>query len=135
MSQIEEIMRKRQKEAKDNYEAQWDNGKGAHHPDFDPDATGDDCVKASRETEELYNAIIKNDIRLVYQKVHEGADVNFVYGRAYQCPGGCVEQSWKRSSRRDRTCRPPPCQAPTLSNARLCWTVKFANNFLCESTA
>ena len=32
-------------------------------------ATGDDVVKASRETEELLNAIIKNDVKLVYKKV------------------------------------------------------------------
>lgn len=31
-------MRKRQKEAEDAYEAMWDNGKGSHHPDYDPDA-------------------------------------------------------------------------------------------------
>lgn len=96
---------------------------------------GDDVVKASRETEELYNAIVKvcgsvkggqqaqsgrrqaaagsrqpapqaalltcphptprlpctvlqNDIKLVYKKIEEGADVNFVFGRAYNCPEG-----------------------------------------------
>lgn len=37
-----------------------------------------------RETEELYNAILKNDIRLVYKKIEEGADVNFVFSRAYR---------------------------------------------------
>jgi hypothetical protein len=85
---MEEIMKKRQKELETTYEAQWDGGRGSHHPDFDPEATGDDAVKASRETEELYNSIVKNDIRAVYKKVEEGADVNFVFGRAYRCPEG-----------------------------------------------
>lgn len=42
---------------------QWDGGKGSHHPDYDPQAKGNDVVKASRETEELLNAIVK--VRLV----------------------------------------------------------------------
>lgn len=42
---------------------QWDGGKGSHHPNYDPHANGDDVVKASRETEELLNAIVK--VRLV----------------------------------------------------------------------
>ena len=58
-----------QAELEAKYEAMWDNGKGSHHPDYDPMASGDDVVKASRETEELLNAIIKNDIKLVYKKV------------------------------------------------------------------
>lgn len=78
-------MRKRQKEQEEAYEAQWDSGKGSHHPDYDPTVYGDQAVKASRETEELYNAIIKNDVRLVYKKIEEGADVNFVFGPAYRC--------------------------------------------------
>ena len=78
-------MRKRQKEADDAYEAQWNAGKGSHHPDYDPYAMGDDIQKASRQTEELYNAIVKNDIKAVYKKIEEGADVNFTFGRAYQC--------------------------------------------------
>jgi len=81
-------MMRRQRELEAKYEAQWDAGKGSHHPDYDPAATGDDVVKASRETEELLNAIIKNDIKLCYKKIEEGADVNFVFGRAYQCPEG-----------------------------------------------
>lgn len=81
-------MRKRQKEKEDAYEAQWNSGRGSHHPDYDPYAHGDDVSKASRETEELYNAIVKNDIRTAYQKISEGADVNFVFGSAYQCRGG-----------------------------------------------
>lgn len=81
-------MKKRQKEIEKAYEEQWDGGRGAHHPDFDPEASGDDVVKASRPTEELYNAIVKNDIKKVYEKIEEGADVNFVFGRAYRCPEG-----------------------------------------------
>lgn len=81
-------MKKRQKELDDAYEAQWADGYGAHHPDYDPDASGEDVVKASRETEELYNAIVKNDVKLVYKKIEEGADVNFVFGSAYKCPEG-----------------------------------------------
>lgn len=38
-------MRKRQAEAAELYEKQWDNGKGAHHPDYDPEAVGDNVVK------------------------------------------------------------------------------------------
>ena len=91
-------MKKRQKEADDAYEAMWDGGRGSHHPDYDPDAVGDGVVKASRPTEELYNMIVKNDVRKVYQKIDEGADVNFVFGRAYQCPGAacctCVPCDW-----------------------------------------
>ncbi|KAI3428739.1 hypothetical protein D9Q98_007562 [Chlorella vulgaris] len=85
---MEEIMKKRQKEAEEAYEKMWNGGKGSHHPDFDPEADGDDVIKGSRETEELYNAIVKNDIALVYKKIEEGADVNFVFGRAYRCPEG-----------------------------------------------
>ena len=60
---MEEIMRKRQKERDDAYEAQWDGGRGSHHPDYDPYAVGEDVHKASRETEELYAAVVKNDIK------------------------------------------------------------------------
>lgn len=81
-------MRKRQKAKDDAYEAQWDNGNGSHHPDFDPYAQGVGVVKGSRVTEELYNAIVQNDIKTVYQKIAGGADVNFVFGSAYQCRGG-----------------------------------------------
>lgn len=31
---------------------------------------------------------MQNDIKLVYKKIEEGADVNFVFGRAYKCPEG-----------------------------------------------
>lgn len=30
----------------------------------------------------------QNDLRLVYKKIEEGADVNFVFGEAYGCPEG-----------------------------------------------
>lgn len=69
---MDDIMKKRRKEKDDAYEAQWDSGRGSHHPDFDPYAFGNDVVKASRLTEELYNAIVKNDIKQVYQKISEG---------------------------------------------------------------
>ena len=81
-------MRKRQAEAAELYEKQWDNGKGAHHPDYDPEAVGENVVKGSRATEELYNCIVKNDIKGVYAKIEEKADVNFVFGRAYRSEGG-----------------------------------------------
>lgn len=81
-------MRKRQKEKTDAYEAQWNGGKGSHHPDYDPTASGTDVLKASRATEELYNAIVKDDVKKVYQKVEEGADVNFVFGKAYRSNEG-----------------------------------------------
>jgi hypothetical protein len=87
-STLDNIMKKRAKEMEDAYEAQWNDGMGAHHADYDPSAVGDDVVKASRETEELYNAIVQNDLKLVYKKLEEGADPNFVFGRAYKCPEG-----------------------------------------------
>jgi len=55
----DDIMNKRQKAIDEHYEAQWDAGKGSHHPDYDPEAVGDGVAKANRETEELLNAIIK----------------------------------------------------------------------------
>ena len=66
-------MRKRQNEKDAAYEAQWDSGRGSHHPDYDPLTFGEGVLKASRQTEELYNAIVKNEIKLVYQKLSEGA--------------------------------------------------------------
>jgi hypothetical protein len=39
--------------------SQWDEGKGSHHPDYNPQAKGTNVMKASRETEELLQAIIK----------------------------------------------------------------------------
>lgn len=52
-------MKKRQAAIDESYEAQWDGGRGSHHPDYDPTADGSDVKKASRETEELLMAIIK----------------------------------------------------------------------------
>lgn len=122
-------MKKRQAAIDESYEAQWDGGRGSHHPDYDPTADGSDVVKATRETEELLMAIIKvrgeaplrargvrcetkcppparwprptqNDIRLVYKKIEEGADVNFVFGKAY---GACSATS----PRGNRSYAPP----------------------------
>lgn len=87
-STMEEIMRKRRQEAQDAYDAQWADGQGSHHPDFDPLALGPDVVKASRATEELYNAIVQNDVGKVHDKIDEGADVDFVFGKQYSCAEG-----------------------------------------------
>lgn len=87
-SKMEEIMRKRREALELEYETQWNNGQGAHHPDYDPTVSGPDAIKANRATEELYNAIVKNDIKCVYEKIEEGADVNFVFGKAYRCKEG-----------------------------------------------
>ena len=70
-------MRKRQKAKEEAYVAQWDNGKGSHHPDYDPYVRGEGVHKATRSTEELYIAIVENDIKAVYQKIAAGADDNF----------------------------------------------------------
>jgi len=51
-------------------------------------SVGPGVVKASRVTEELYVAITKNAIKEVYDKIAQGADVNFVFGKAYSCPQG-----------------------------------------------
>eukprot|EP00798_Chlamydomonas_sp_ICE-L_P029689 gene29689-5103_t len=91
MSQVEEIMKKRLKEAAASYETMWDEGRGSHHPDFDPEvipAPEDGYGKASRPTEELYNAIVKNDVAKVYCLIDDGADVNFVFGPVYRCAEG-----------------------------------------------
>lgn len=52
-------MKKRQAAIDEAYEAQWDGGKGSHHPDYNPRAMGPQVIKATRETEELLNAIVK----------------------------------------------------------------------------
>ena len=72
-----------QKDIEEAYELQWDSGKGSHHPDYKPESKGKAVHKASRETEELLMALIKIDVKLVYKKSEEGADVNFEFGRAY----------------------------------------------------
>eukprot|EP00955_Chlamydomonas_euryale_P027697 292322-Chlamydomonas_euryale.AAC.12 len=62
-SRMEAIMARRQREAEAAAEAQWDGGQGAFHPDFDPEAMGmPEFAKASRETEELYLAVVKDDV-------------------------------------------------------------------------
>ena len=56
-------MQRRQKEAAEAVEAQWAGGAGSFHADYDPEAMAcQDYKKATRETEELYNAIVKNDV-------------------------------------------------------------------------
>jgi hypothetical protein len=55
----EALMKKRQAAIDEAYEAQWDGGRGSHHPDYDPEAQGPAAAKGTRETEELLNAIIK----------------------------------------------------------------------------
>jgi hypothetical protein len=47
-STMADLMARRQKERRDAYDSQWDEGRGSHHPDFDPTASGDGVVKASR---------------------------------------------------------------------------------------
>ena len=44
-STMADLMRRRQAERQAAYDAQWDDGRGSHHPDFDPTAAG---AKASR---------------------------------------------------------------------------------------
>ncbi|KIY97950.1 hypothetical protein MNEG_10012 [Monoraphidium neglectum] len=83
-----DLMARRQREKQAAYDAQWDGGRGSHHPDFDPTASGDGIVKASRSTEELYLSIVEDDVARAYEKIDEGADVNFVFGAAYKCPEG-----------------------------------------------
>ncbi len=43
---MEEIMKKRQKEAEEAYEKMWNGGKGSHHPDFDPEAVRRGAVRS-----------------------------------------------------------------------------------------
>jgi hypothetical protein len=81
-------MRKRLEQRQADYDAQWADGAGSHHPDYDPTAVGDAVVKASRATEELYLAVVANDLPTLYDKIEEGADVNFVFGRAYSSAEG-----------------------------------------------
>jgi hypothetical protein len=48
---MEALMQKRLKEKQDTYDAQWDNGNGSHHPDYDPTAVGPNIVRASVKTQ------------------------------------------------------------------------------------
>ncbi len=115
-------MRKRREAADKEYEAQWADGSGSHHPDYDPDAVSlEGAERANRCTvwsccvcwcqpadtmlargqsnatrvvpgptmqEELYNAIVADDVAAVYDKIEQGADVNFVFGPAYSSAEG-----------------------------------------------
>lgn len=49
---------------------------------------GEHVQKASRETEELYLAIVKDDVAAVYDAIERGADIDFVFGPAYKCLPG-----------------------------------------------
>ncbi|CAG9462767.1 unnamed protein product [Pedinophyceae sp. YPF-701] len=85
---IESVMQKRREARQKAYDEMWNDGKGSHHPDYDPYVFGKDAVKASRATEELYNHIARGEVKGVYEKLAEGADPNFVFGAAYSCPAG-----------------------------------------------
>jgi len=56
---MEKVMLKRQTAIDEAYEAVYDGGKGSHHPDYQPDASGPGGGQATRETGGLRNAIIK----------------------------------------------------------------------------
>lgn len=48
-STLADLMRRRQEEKQAAYDAQWDGGRGSHHPDFDPTVPlGGDVKRASR---------------------------------------------------------------------------------------
>ncbi len=94
-------MRKRRAEAAAAYEACWDGGKGSHHPDFDPAALAEaeagggvpgggppPARRASRPTEELYNAIVSDDVAAVYAALEAGADAGWEFGSAYRTAEG-----------------------------------------------
>ena len=85
-------MRKRRAEAAAAYEACWDGGQGSHHPDFDPAALlaggTKPAPRASRPTEELYNAIVADDVTAVYAALEAGADAGWEFGKAYRTVEG-----------------------------------------------
>ena len=101
-------MRKRVAEAAAAYDACWDHGRGSHHPDDDPAASErgrelgegggapappsspfkSPWKRADRVTEELYVAIVADDVPAVYQKLEQGADPNFEFGLAYRSKEG-----------------------------------------------
>ena len=81
-------MRKRLAEEAAAYEASWAGGAGSHHPDFDPDAAAAGAPRASRATEELYNAVVADDVSTAYAKLEAGADANWEFGVAYKCQEG-----------------------------------------------
>lgn len=47
-STMETLMQKRLKEKQDAYDAQWDNGNGSHHPDYNPTVSGPNVLKARK---------------------------------------------------------------------------------------
>ena len=120
-------MKKRQNAISAAYEAQWNGGKGSHHPDYRPDARAPTSSRR-RETEELLMAIQKNDVKLIYNKIEEGADVNFVFGPAYGCDEGytplmsaCHRGRWKRPR---RCCdRPDPNFINSNGDATVLWAI------------
>ena len=62
-STLDDLMKKRAADRAAAYEACWDNGAGSHHPDFDPQAaSGPGVLRAGRATEELYLAIVRDDV-------------------------------------------------------------------------
>lgn len=111
-------MRKRIAEAAAAYDACWDNGKGSHHPDYDPlserereneranananangispssssppssSSSSSLWKRADRATEELYAAIVADDVPQVYAKLEQGADPNHEFGLAYRSREG-----------------------------------------------
>lgn len=81
-------MKKRAAEAAAAYDAAWDGGRGSHHPDFDPDTVSAGAPRATRATEELYNAIVSDDVDAVYAALDAGADPGFEFGAAYRSPEG-----------------------------------------------
>jgi len=95
-------MRKRIAEAAASYEACWDNGRGSHHPDYSPDSEHERenekkrgissssslWKRADRATEELYAAIVADDVPQIYKKLEEGADPNHEFGLSYKSREG-----------------------------------------------
>lgn len=103
-------MKKRQKEIERVYEEQWDGGRGSHHPDYDPEASGDDVVKASRETEELYNALVKvgglgEGARAGARQVQQSGGAPAPDEPGVSAAAGCLLpfRSRRQTSRRPRT--------------------------------
>ena len=64
----------------------------------------------------------QDDISAVYQKIEEGADVNFVFGSAYSCPEGytCLMVAAHRGRYAGRYCQPCYCHMAVMS-AICCW--------------
>jgi hypothetical protein len=86
-STMADLMARRQRERDAAYEAQWDGGRGSHHPDYDPSAAGG--LKASR--------CALTVLRVCF------AEVVVAF-----CDG-----LWKRFGQLVLLASPPPTQAPT----------------------